>query len=112
MTEKEKIEIIIKEYKSFFEATDMDVCQSIKGKWYFSKKDSKDNFYECFREFKTAEELIEMILGELALDMACAIEKEVDTADYDHDNLADLLDMRFDYKKVIEELPELLAHFS
>ena len=60
MKESTKIKKIIKEYKNLFDITDMDICQSIKGRWYFFRWNQKFKYYDCYTEFETAEELIKL----------------------------------------------------
>jgi len=104
MTEREKIENIIKEYQSLFMATDMDVCHSIKDVWYFTRYNKQYNYYDCLVRFETAEELVQIILGELALDMNCTIGNNPEAPRYSNGNFADDVQTKVNYQEYIERL--------
>jgi len=110
MTEAEKIKSIITKHKAIFDGTDMDICQSIKGRWYFSRYNKEYNYYDCFREFDTADELVKIVLGELAFDMYYVINKneEFQLPEYAYENISDILDTEIDYTKAITDLWEML----
>lgn len=79
MSEEEKIEQVIAKYKTFFEDSDADVSKSIKGVWHLFRYDEKNECYECFIRFKTADELERIILSEVANDMNIAMELTAET---------------------------------
>lgn len=105
MDEKEtqKIEKIITEYKKLFDATDMDVARSMKGEWYFARYNKEYDYYDCFVHFQTAKELVEIILGELALDLLLTIESEPNEIPPFH-NFADQVEMQTSYRPFVERL--------
>ena len=74
MGEDKKIEKILEEYKDYLDKTNYDVCRSIKGKWFFFQYGEKNDDYECFYSFSNAEELEQIILGELIEDINIALE--------------------------------------
>jgi len=37
MNERNKIKKILEEYRGIFEVTDMDVAESMKGQWFFTR---------------------------------------------------------------------------
>lgn len=108
MQEKEKIEKLLDEHKALFEVTDMDVAQSLKGQWYFSRFNKEDGYYDCFARFETAKELAEIILGELALDIFACIDCEPEEKP-SFDNFADDVEMQACYQPHIERLIEYIG---
>lgn len=72
------VEAFIEKYKDFFMASNMDVCHSIKGKWYIYAYIKEYRYYDFFVEFETVEELIDIIIREQTYFMSCALEKEAD----------------------------------
>lgn len=107
--ELEKIEKIITDYRKLFDATDMDVARSIKGEWYFSRFNEEYGYYDCFVRFKTARELVEIILGELSLDLLLAIESEPSEIP-PFENFADHVEMQECYRPYVERLIKLFTH--
>ena len=59
MTEKEKIVNLIETHKAILEATDMDVAESMKGQWFFSRYNKEFDYYDTLVRFETAKELAE-----------------------------------------------------
>lgn len=104
MDNRRAIRELIKKYKSVLKNTDMDICESVKGRWYFMRYDKEYDVYDKFLEFDTAEELIKILTGELAVDMTLAIGEEPEFPEYSHSDLADDLDFEFDYRKAIAAL--------
>ena len=74
MSEAKKIQAVIEEYKQYLDKTKYDVCRSNKGVWFFFEYDSKNDIYECFYRFSTAEELEQIIIGELIESINIALE--------------------------------------
>lgn len=74
MNEDKKIQSVIEEYQDYLNKTNSDVCHSIKGVWFFFQYDSKNNIYECFYKFSTAEELEKIIIGEIIESINIALE--------------------------------------
>ncbi len=92
MTENEKIEKLLKEYEGVIKSTDMDVCKSLKGRWYFLRYSEEYGYYECFRQFSTAEELIHMMHSELMVAMNDTLEYESDLPVYEEPDLGDIIE--------------------
>ncbi len=107
MTEKEIINKLIEEHKALFEATDMDVAMSMKGRWYFSRYNEEFDYYDAIASFKTAKELATILLGEIALDIFTTIDGEMEEP-IEYKNLADELVDAESYKPHIERLIEYL----
>lgn len=108
MTEKQKIKKILTEYKALFEVTDMDVAESMKGQWYFSRHNKENDYYDVFARFETAEELAELMLGEIAADILTTI----DCVPEDKPtfvNFADDVEMKAFYQPQIDRLMEYLG---
>ena len=101
MSEEKKIKLLIEKFKGILENTDMDICESVKGRWYFLRYDKEYKIYDKFLEFETAEELIEIIIGELSLDMTLTIEDEADFPEYSYEDLAEIVEFEYDYKESI-----------
>ena len=74
MTENEKIELVIEEYKEYLNNSNSDICHSIKGVWFIYLYDDVHDIYECFYEFHTADELRKIIVGEIIDNVNIAIE--------------------------------------
>lgn len=91
MTEEMKIEAFLKEYQALFDNTLMDVCKSRKGRWFFYKLDSESGEYECFVEFRTVQDLIDLILGEIAFEMRVSVDLECEPPKYKYEDLAQFL---------------------
>ena len=103
MKEKEKIKNLIKNHKAILKATDMDVAESMKGQWFFTRYNKENDYYDALIRFETADELAEIILGELASDIFATIER--DTSDIEQgQNLADDLELHVNYAPHIERL--------
>lgn len=108
MPEKEKIKKIIEEHKALFEVTDMDVAESLKEQWFFTRYSKEGDYFDSLVRFETAKELAEIILGELAMDLFATIdcvpeEKPV------FKNFADEIEMKDHYQQHIERLMEYLG---
>lgn len=107
MNEKEKIKKILEEYKELFEVTDMDVAESIKGQWFFSRYNKEYDYYDVFARFETAKELAEIILGELAMDIFTTIDCEPENPPV-FDNFADDVELKACYQPHIDRLMNYL----
>lgn len=79
MSEDKKIEALIQQYKFIFDTTNADVCHTIKGVWFFYRYNEKYENYECFIRFKTADELKQIIIGEMVSDVNLGIELMADS---------------------------------
>ena len=108
MTEKEKIKKLLVKYESLLAVTDMDVAESQKGQWFFSRYNKENDYYDVFVRFETAKELAEILLGELAMDIFatidCAPEDELDLGSFAND-----IEMKAYYQPHIERLLEYLG---
>ena len=107
MTEKQKIKNLIKEHKAILEVTDMDVAESTKGHWLFIRYDKEHRLYDALSPFETAEELAEMIVGELAVDIFSTIDCMPEEQP-EFKNFADDVHMVETYKPHIKRLLEYL----
>lgn len=92
MSENKKIETLIKEYKGVLKSTDMDICKSVKGRWYFFRYNEEYEYYDCFREFTSAEELMHLIHTELNLEMHDTLEMETALPEYEHPDIGDVIE--------------------
>lgn len=108
MHEHQKIKKILEEYKALFEVTNMDVAESIKGQWYFTRFNEEEGYYDCIIRFETAKELAEIILGELAMDILVTIDCEPETMT-SFDNFADDVEMKACYQPHIDRLIQYLG---
>ena len=108
MTEKQKIKKLIEKYQTLIEVTDMDIAESLKGQWFFSRYNKENDYYDALVRFETAEELAEIILGELAMDIFATIDCEPDEMPVLR-NFADDIDMKACYQPHIERLMEYLG---
>ena len=104
----EKIKKLLEEHKALFEVTDMDVAQSMKGDWIFTRYNKDDGYYDALVRFETAEELAEIILGELAIDIFATIDCEPEEQPKMH-NFADDVEMKASYEPHIKRLMEYLG---
>ncbi len=102
------IEEFIDEYKEFFMATQLDVAKSLKGKWYLSAYNEEYSYYDCFIEFNTLKELVDIVTREWSFLLHCAIEYETDVPVYDK-NIVDMLEC---YGKSAIEYDELLYNLK
>ena len=107
MNSKE-IEALLKEHKALFEVTDMDVAQSLKGDWFFTRYNKEDGYYDALVRFETAKELAEIMLGELAIDIFATIDCEPEELPKMH-NFADDVEMKASYEPHIKRLIEYLG---
>lgn len=108
LTEDEKIQKLIEQYQPYLSKTDMDICHSIKGKWYFFRYSQKHDCYEVFTEFETAKELIEIVIGELCMDATFLVEEEYDLKPHLHCDLVDFMNQPVDYSECIMELKKYM----
>ena len=107
MNENEKIKMLLEEHKALFEVTDMDVAESMKGQWFFSRYNKEMDYYEVLVRFTTAKELAEIIAGELAIDLFATVDSAPEEAPKPY-NFANDLEMEACYKPQIERLIEYL----
>lgn len=103
MNEREKIKKLLEEYKALFDVTDMDVAESQKGQWFFSRYNKENDYFDALVRFETAKELAEIILGELAMDIFVTIDCEPEEIPEFH-NFADDVEMKVCYQPHIERL--------
>lgn len=112
MSEREKIEKLIEEYADLFKKTNMDICRSLKGKYFFFRFNKKYNNFECYSEFETAEELLKIIVGELAIDINYLLEKNLKLPKRLHYDLADYIEQPVEYDNNIEKLAQYIDVFA
>lgn len=105
MSEDEKIKELIKKYKGYFENSNADVCHTYKGKWFFFRFELKYKNFECFIQFDTAEQLKNIVLGEIVNDINLLIEVAADTIahEYDYEDINDVASS-CDYKGNVNKL--------
>lgn len=108
MREVEEIERMIDEYKELFAATDMDICRSLKGKYYFFRFSKRCKTYDCYTEFETAEELLKIIIGELAMDISYLLEKDIHFPARLHYDLTDFMEQKINYDDEIHSLAKFI----
>ena len=97
------IEAFLEKHEDFFMASNMDVCHSIKGKWYIYAYIKEYKYYDFFVEFETLEELIDIIIREQTYFMSCALEQEAEAPLFG-DKISDIL-TQYDKKDIpFEEL--------
>ena len=107
LQERDKIKKLIQEYKAIFEVSDMDVSESMKGHWLFSRYNEENGYYDALVHFDTAQDLAEIILGELAADMLVTIDCAPEEPPK-FPNFADDIEMKEFYQPHIERLLEYL----
>lgn len=103
LQERDKILKLIQEYKAIFEVTDMDVSESMKGQWLFSRFNQEKSYYDALVRFDTAKDLAEILLGELATDIFVTIDCEPEEIPK-FPNFADDIEMKDFYQPYIERL--------
>lgn len=103
MQEKEKIKKLITEHRALFDVTDMDVAESMKGQWFFSRFNEEDDYYDSLVRFETAEDLAQIMLGEMAMDIFSTIDCEPEKIQ-DLRDFADEIEMKEFYQPHIERL--------
>ena len=108
LTEDQKIERLIETYRPYLSMTDMDICHSLKGKWYFFRYSEKHNTYEMYTQFETANELIEIVIGELCMDATFLIEEDYNIKPHLHCDLADFMNQPLDYEDCVIEFKKHL----
>jgi len=102
------IEEFVEKYKDFFMATELDVAKSIKGKWYLSAYNEEYSYYDCFVEFETVEELVDLVTREWAFLVNCAIDYETDVPVFEKS----IVDQLESYTKPSIEYEELLYNLK
>ena len=108
MNEREKIIKLLEKYQAIFDTTDMDVAESRKGHWLFLRFNDENGYFDAVAHFETAEELAEIMLGELAMDIMATIDgRETELPAYE--NVADDLVTLEDYEPHITRLLEYLG---
>ena len=108
MEESKKIKKLLEEYKALIEITDMDVAESMKGQWFFTRYNKEYDYFDVLTRFETAKDLAEIILGELATDILLTIDCEPEEAPK-FKNFANDLEMKETYEPYIERLMEYLG---
>ena len=108
MTERENIIELIEKFQRIFEVTNMDVVESPKGQWLFTRFEPEYEYYDAIVHFKTAKELAEILLGELSTDILSVVD-EAPEEKPKFLNFADDLTMIEEYKPYIERALEYLG---
>lgn len=107
MTEEQKIEQLLEEYKDFFETTTADIATSAKGRRFFFFKDRMCGDLFALAEFTTAKELEQIVLHE----MAEQLNMKLDNVMEDISNGIKYLDVsysRCDFSKSVSQLASSL----
>lgn len=84
MNEKAKIRMLLEEYKEFIAKTDYDVCESVKGEWFFFCYDKEHDLYHSFYKFSSAENLERIIIGEVLDSINIAVECTAEEITFAH----------------------------
>lgn len=108
MTEREKIIELIEKYQRIFDVTNMDVVESPKGQWLFTRFEEEQEYYDAIVHFKTAKELAEILVGELSADILSTVDAAPEEKPK-FTNFADDLAMIEEYKPHVERLLEYLG---
>ena len=103
MSERQKIQKLLEEHKALFEATNMDVTESVKGHWFFTRYNAEYDYFDAVACFKTAQELAEILLGEIALDIFSTLDAESEEP-LAYKNLVDGIEEADFYKPYVERL--------
>lgn len=74
MSEDEKIEEVIQEFRALFDYSDADICHTRKGAWFFYRYDVEHDDFICFNRFTSADELKSILASELLDEVSLAIE--------------------------------------
>lgn len=105
----EKIINFVNEQKDFLAANNIDVSHSmITGEWFVYCTQPEYGYYDYYIKFRTAQQLVDIILGEFKFELYCALDKEPDTPDFEDGPLADMVSI-YHGKTADEVLPELTA---
>ncbi len=91
LTEDEKIQKLLKENADIMEGTFMDVCHSTRGQWFFYTYEKESGLYGCFYEFKTADELMRLMISQIDLYLSLVIEELDDQHEMYLDGFENLL---------------------
>lgn len=113
MNEEEKIKNVLDKYNKYFADTNSDVCHSIKEVWFFYQYDSKNDIYECFYQFSTAEELERIIMGEILEAVNVAIECTAEEIVFSNNKRLKMLDVdkisaNYDFMDRLKELAVII----
>ena len=108
MQERERIIRILEENKALLEATNMDVSESLKGYWFFTRYNPEHDYFDAVVSFKTADELAKILLGEIALDIFTTIDGGLEEL-LQYRNLADDIEEAEFYKPHVERLMKYYA---
>jgi len=108
VSEEQKIKRLVEEHRIFLEKKGIGVMQPLLGdKWYCYQYSAKYRQYEFFTEFKTAEELIDIILMELTFELELKEDKTIHPPELENGNLADVITLH-DCHAAMPNLEQLL----
>lgn len=97
----------MKESKAILKVTDFDVAESTKGHFIFCRYIEEFGYYDSLVPFETAEELAEILVGEIALDIFSTIDCVPEEQPVFKDFVDDIRMVDF-YKPHIKRLLEYL----
>jgi len=108
MNNTERIQEFLEDNKKFLTANEIDVAHSVvNDEWFVYNLDREYGYYEYFIKFKTVEDLIDIILKEMAFKLRCSIDEQTSTPDCEDDpELADRIER---YRKDGKAISDLTA---
>ena len=111
MDEDKVISLFVDSNKEFLAANKLDVAHSlVEGKWFVYSFDERYQYYDYFHEFKTATELIDIMLQEMSFHLRYSIDRYEEVPEEETSRgIAEYLD---DYHHKEDYLAELMACFK
>lgn len=107
--QSEQINAFITEYRDFLAANKIDVAHStIKDEWFVYQIQEGYDDYEYFIQFSTVNDLVDIILDEMAFVLYSAIKEEIAPPEYDDDNIINFLANSYSTKNTTQNLTTLL----
>ena len=108
MNNTERIQDFLEEYAKFLKANNIDVAHSVvNDEWFVYCYEKDYGHYEYFIKFETVEQLIDIILKEMAFNLNLFLDEEIAPPDCEEDpELADRIDR---YRKEGKAIPTLVA---
>lgn len=110
MNEEQKIDMVLEQYKNYFDTTTADVTTSIKGKRFFYLTDIVSNEIYKINEFQTAEALERIILQDLISRTHMAIANLNEEMQQELQNHADDLEFLVDVLPIMKDNFEIMRN--